>query len=447
MLKLRRNLSMLAVIGLVTAGVIPAMADQTYDEASAAFQGGDYEVAAEKFKELIDKTPSWGPGYVVLGQSYFMIGQPDLGDRTIARAGEVDVETDLFQAYLSAAKMLQKEKRFADAILPYERALANAEPPNRPSTAISLAYCCLTAGQSDRARETLEAYQEEFGADTTSAFYLALACKKLDDYPCALGSLRAADWSSAPESQAVKAREYLAKWSHHWALLPANKDRQKDLLIEAVGDTRPWFTADPSDPSAVRYHSETLLAAGLAHESIEELTPVAAADPANCAVQAAIAKAYNSRHEIKNAVTWATRAVECDSSNAEAHVQLAAANILQMQSEHNDLAQVQRDLARIRDAVAALEKAIEADPNHQRAGPLLADARKTLVDLQRAEKMFVERNAAYQQQVDAVERENIRERCRVILWKLDTESEILTPEEEAFNKEQRCKQYAAKQGG
>jgi tetratricopeptide (TPR) repeat protein len=434
--------ALVVLFALVVGAISPVspVAAGTYEEASAAFQAGDYDLAAEKFQQLIEESPEWSPGYVVLGQCYYLTGRPQQGDETIRKAAEIDPETDLFQAYFGVGQMLYDQKRYGEASLPLERALEYAEDTEKGTTVMKLAYSYLTAGEFEKARATIEELQQTVGADSVSSFYLALACQKLGDYPCALKSLREASRSGGEDAQAAQVREYLAKWSHHWALLPANKANREALLVEAVADTRAWFDADPGNPSAVRYYGETLLAAGDAARIVAEFRPLA--QTGNCVAQTALAKAYNSLGKAADARTAATEAVSCDPSSAEAHVQLASADILLLRPEHTDVEQVRVDLERTREAVASLERALKLQADHAHAKSLLGDARNTLGDLTRAEKMFVDRQQAYIDAVEDAERQNIRSQCQAILWKLETESEKLTAEEEAFREEHDCRQYA-----
>ena len=62
-----------------------------------------------------------------------------------------------------------------------------------------------------------------------------MTCQKQDDYECALDALRIARQKGPTGNRAGKVLEYLAKWSHHWALPPANGSKRDKLILQAAG--------------------------------------------------------------------------------------------------------------------------------------------------------------------------------------------------------------------
>jgi tetratricopeptide (TPR) repeat protein len=428
---------------LLAGSLVQAAEPSTYDEAVAAFERGDYEAAADGFEALIEASPAWAPGHVVLGQCYYLLGRPEAGDESIRTAQEMDPQTDLFAAYYAAGQLLYKQEYFDQAIPPLEKAVEHAPAAHEKRASLQLAYSYLKADRHEQARASFETWQDRYGVDPDSSYFLALACRELDDYPCALQNLRRAVPADGEGKRERKRLEYLARWSYDWALLPENRPRREELIREAVADTRPWYEAEPQDPTALRYHVEALLAAGRFEDAIDVLVPVASGDQDNCTAQTLLAKAFNAIADGRQAERWASEALACAPINAEAHVELAAAYIHQLRQEHARLEEVREDQALIQKTVAALRKAIETDPDgNSRAEGLLTDAQHTLERLDQAEADFVDRDLDYKGQLREAQLQEIRRRCQNIMWIVEHDPERLSTEDEAFKAEHDCKQYA-----
>ena len=183
------SLAGLVLCASLVCVAVPAAGDETYEEAVAAFQGGDYELAATKFQELIDSSPEWAPGYIVLGQCQYMLGQHDEAEQSIGKAAEIDAETDLYAAYMAPGQLLYKARRFAEAARPLARALEHAPATHHRSTALKLGYSHFLAREHDAARTVLEDCRQRYGFDPESGYYLAVACQRTGDYSCAIDNL------------------------------------------------------------------------------------------------------------------------------------------------------------------------------------------------------------------------------------------------------------------
>jgi tetratricopeptide (TPR) repeat protein len=428
---------------LLAVTFVQASEPSTYDEAVAAFERGAYDAAADRFRDLIEANPTWAPGHVVLGQCYYLLGRSEPGEESIRTARELDPQTDLFAAYYAAGQLLYKQEHFDRAIPPLEKAVEHAPVTHEKQTLLQLAYSFLMADRHEQARASFETWQDRYGVDSDSSYFLALACRELSDYPCALQNLRRAVPTGGEEQRGRKRLEYLAKWSHYWALLSENRSRREELIQAAVADTRSWYEAEPRDPTALRYHVETFLAAGRVEDAIDVLVPLATRHQGNCTAQTLLARAFNAVADGRRAEKWASEAVACAPINAEAHVELAAAYIHQLRHEHAKLEEVREDQALARKTVAALRKAIESDSDGtSRAERLVADAQHTLERLDQAEAEFMDQELDYQNQLRDAQLQEIRQRCQNIMWIIGHDPLRLSTEDEAFHGQHDCKQYA-----
>ena len=424
------------VLALSSASLSPALASAQalYEQAIAAFEPGDYESAANGFQAILDDTPEWAPGHVALAQCRYLLGHPESAEHSLHRAVEADAGTDLFGAYMSVGQLLFKEKRYADAIAPLEHALVRAVESQRKPAQLKLGYAYYFDGRYGPAREALQRYRERYGVEAEPAYYLALSCKREGDYPCALDALEAAREAGSERPRVV---EYLAVWSRYWALATENRERREPLLAAAVGRTRAWHRADPANEAALAAHAETLLAARRFDDLVRELSRLVEAGTASCVCSAWIARALNGRGDASAAEGWARRAIDCDGDSAEGHVELAAARVLQMRPSHTDVEEVRRDIDRARSALEALDVALRVDPHGEsRAAALRAELATTLERLLAAERDFVERDV----EVDRIRREEIRQRCLAIRWKM-THGGAVSAEERTFDEEHDCRQF------
>jgi tetratricopeptide (TPR) repeat protein len=421
--------------------------DLAYKEAVAAFQGEEYERAAGLFEKLLEEDPDWAAGYVILGQCQLMLGDAERADGSILKAKELDPETELFEAYVGAGQMLFKKKDFPRAAAALERALRHAGDTEKRQTWLQLAYAYLQGGQPEESRKSIEKYQAEYGADGTSTMYLALACQKMKDYPRALEVLREASGAATERGQKLQLLEYLAKWSHYWALLPDNQSRRQELLDQAVTDTRSWYVADWENPEAQEHYAEMLFAAGREKQVIDEFYDEAGRDDANCRAKTMLAKAFNALGDANQAEAWAEGATRCDPTDADSFVELAVARVHQLRPEHSQVAEASGDRALAEGAVESLRRALEIEKDHRRATSLLGEAEKSLRELKQTEADLRRSDEAYRKIAREADQERIERQCLAIHWKRQKESGGITAEDEAFFEEHDCRQYVPTNDG
>jgi tetratricopeptide (TPR) repeat protein len=428
-----------AVVSLSTIGIPALAADPLYERAVASFRSADYEQAARLFEELIERSPSWADGHLSLGHCYYLLGEPGKGHESIRVAAEWDPEVDRFKAYFGTGETLYRQRRFEEAVAPLERALEHAPGPEgddrRKSATFRLAQTYLLVDRPLDARPLLERYVDLYGIDFRSAYNLGLACRKLGDDRCALTNMRLAATTSSEENPSYrKAQEYLARWSHSWALrAEAPEIRDTERLSDAIDATRTWYEAEPGDPRAVECYAETLLVAGRGEDVVRELRP-AATRAGSCAARLLTARALNSLGNCSEAETWARAAVLCDPTLADAHVELAAAHIHSVRPEPTGLDEVRIAEKRMTQVVDSLRQALAVEPGHRRAATMLMEAEVTLERLGQVAGDLV---AALR----ADELENTRQRCLRLLWTRQRESRELTPEEESFFRQADCRQH------
>lgn len=427
------------VVSLSAIGMAALAADPVYEQAVASFNDADYEQAAKLFEERIESSPSWADGHLSLGICYYLLGEPGKGHESIRVAAEWDPGVDSFKAYFGAGERLYRQRRFDEAVAPLELALERASKEENSdrdkSASFRLAQTYLLVDRPLDARPLLERYVGLYGIDFRSAYNLGLACRKLEDDPCALKSMSLAVKTSSEESPSHrKAQETLARWSHAWAIRAEDpENRERERLSDAIDATRRWFEAEPDAPRAAEFYAETLLVAGRGEDVVRELRPAATRD-GYCAARLLTARALNSLGNGSEAETWARAAVLCDPTVADAHVELAAAHIHRVRLEPAGLDGILASEKRMLQAVESLRHALDLEPGHRRAATLLADTELSLV---RLEEVAGELVAAVREN----DREVTRQRCLGLLWTRQRESRELTPEEETFFLQQECRQY------
>lgn len=435
-----RSVHRLAAFVICTAVLVPVMAqDSTYDVAAEALRSGDYVAAAAGFERLIEDRPGWVPGHVALGQCYYLLGQPERGESRLRHAATLDPRPDLFLAYYAVGQMLYQKQQYARAIAPLKRALEYAGATQRVSTELRLAHAYLMADRATDARRSLEAWITAHGESFDSSYYLALACRKLGDYDCALAGLRTARRVDDAKACERGLPEKLAGWSYYWSVRPENAGRRERLVDAAVADARSWYELDTADAAATRHYAETLVAAERYSDAEELLSPLAARDEKDCGSRLLLARAANGSREAEEAERWASDALSCDPTADGALVELAAAQIGRLVPEHSDLAEVRADLELLNRAIASLDRAIElAGDGVARARTLRAAALETTDRLKQVEAELIERDEQYDIDVKTAQLEEIRRRCETALWKAD-HGLGLTDEEKAFVREADCR--------
>lgn len=420
----------------------PAAGGETYDQASVAFQNGDYPRAAILFQELLDNSPEWAPGYTVLGQCLYMIGQPGEAEKAIAEAEKIDSETDLYSAYMAPGQLLYKARRFSEATRPLERALQHTREGHHRSTLLKLGYAHFQAKEFNKARVVLDRFQNRYGFDADTGYYLAVACQRSGDYACAIETMQRVAESDGKMKPERKIDEQLARWSHYRALAPENRDRRDALLVEALTFTRSWLKAQPDNPLALEYHGKTLLAADDLDGLIRELAPIAQQESGNCLAATLLAKGHNNANRGEAAERWAHTAMACDPESAIAMLELAVAQVSLLRSEHSNLDNVREDQRVTRAARETLAQALTVDPSlGSRATSLQAQLQMTSEILDRTEKEFMLRDQGYRDDVTRANAEAIRQRCTNILWLLRDEARPLSQDDLAFYGENNCRQF------
>ncbi|MCP3981023.1 MAG: hypothetical protein GY716_17135 [bacterium] len=436
----------LAIALLLLTGLLLPASASTYEEAKAAFESGDYEQAAAKFRDLTEQNPTWAPGYVTLAQCHYLMGQAKRGEEAMGLALEVDPETDVFAAYSGVGQLLYNKKDYATAVPALQRATESAPDTSLEQTRLKLGYAQFMAKQYDGARVTLGEHAQQAGFDADPSYYLAIACQRTGDYDCALDNLRQLDEAGVEGARAQKIAQYLAQWSHYWALSPRNKARRGQLLAAAADDTRAWFEFERDNPEAVETYARTLLAAGRESDLVDTLTPVAEAHPEQCVTHTLLAKASNELDRHSTAETWAGRAIECSPKDPDAHVELAVARLTRLRAEHSTVDEVQRDVELTRNALASVERALQLDDEAgKRATSLKSQLQSTLARLQQAERAISANDAAYDAAVAAADLEQEAERCRTIYWAKRDESRDLSTDDEEFYRARDCGRYVARE--
>ncbi len=426
------------------AGLLAApISASTFDEAKAALERQDYELAAERYLVLTAENPEWAPGWVTLGQCYYFLGEPEKGREAIEKGKGLDPLVNLFPAYMSVGQALYSNKHYAKAVFALERAAEHAPADRAVSVGLTLGYAQYLAKLYQPARETLDRYIERSGFDEEPVFYLALACQRIQDYPCALENLRRLQASGVSAARASKVNKYLAEWSRYWALAPHNESRRDALLADAVGDTLAWFEAEPGNSDAVRSYGKTLLAAERPDDLIAALVPIVSTHPEQCTARTLLAKANNAMKRSSEAERWAAEAVGCDPDDAEAHVELGVAHSAQLRTEHTTIEDVHRDQALASSALASIKRGIQlSEAAGKRATELQGQLRKALARLDQVEAEIAEHEENHRRELADATWVEIAHRCKTLYWARRDDSRAVSPEDEAYYRKHDCDKFA-----
>ncbi len=432
------------LLSSLCAGLLAApISASTYDEAKAALERHDFELAAEKFLILTEENAEWAPGWVTLGQCYYFLGESEKGHEAIEKGKGLDPLINLFPAYMSVGQALYNDKQYAKAVFALERAAEHAPADRAVSVGLTLGYAQYLAEQYATARKTLDRYIERSGFDEEPVFYLALACQRTQDYPCALENLRRLQDSGPSGARAPKVNKYLAEWSRYWALAPENESRRDALLVDAVGDTFAWFEAEPGNPGAVVSYGKTLLAAERPGDLIAALGPAASAHPEQCPTRTLLAKANNAMKQNSLAERWAAEAVGCDPDDAEAHVELGVARSAQLRTEHTTIEEVHRDQALATSALESINRGIHLNEGAgKRATELQGQLRKALARLDQVEAEIAEHEEDHRRKIAEATGVEIAQRCKTLYWARRDDSRAVSPEDEAYYRKHDCDKFA-----
>jgi len=425
------------VAGLLLATGTAASDNPIYDETIDAFQAGDFRSAALGFEQLVDQNPNWAAGLVSLGQSYLMLGEFDEAKRSIAGAKAADPQVDLYRAYWIPGNLLYLDRRYDAAAVSLDLALTHAPDAVRLETSLRLSHAILLNGDYEVARSRLVQHVDQFGRTYKAAYYLGLACRKVDDLDCALENLREA--RRIDPQQAVAFEENLAKWSRSWALQPENGDRRRELLEGALEDARRWLESHPENTTAQEHYANNLLGVGQVARLVEEFRAIAEADRRNCGAPLYVARGFNYQKDGTRAAEWARTAASCDPRSAAAHRELSAALVRQLGTSYESLEQVRGAREVIRQARTAARRSLELSPEDNRlAEEILSETDTTIEHLERVELELIAADKARQDEMQG----EIRERCKILWWKSRTAGQDLTVEETRFFDEHECLQYA-----
>ncbi len=432
------------LLSCLCAGVLTApIFASTYDEAKAALERRDFELAAEKFLILTEENPEWAPWWVTLGRCYYFLGEPGKGNEAIEKGKGLDPRVNLFPAYMSVGQALYEAKQYSKAVFALERAAEHAPADRAVSVGLMLGYAQYLAQQYRAARETLDRCIERSEFDEEPVFYLALACQRTQDYPCALENLRRLQDSDLSAARAPKVNKYLAEWSRYWALASENETQRDALLVDAVGDTRAWFEAEPGNSEAVVSYGRTLLAAERPGDLIAALVPTASAHSEQCPARTLLAKANNAMKRSSEAERWAVEAVGCDPGDAEAHVELGVARSARLRTEHTTIEEVHRDQALATSALESINRGIHlSESAGKRATELQGQLRKALARLDQVESEIADDNEKYGREVSGAAEEEIAGRCKSIVWIRRDDSRVVSSEDEAYFRQNDCERYA-----
>ncbi len=121
-----RNLTRALITAVLVVGVaVPARAG--WDEGVKAFKSGNYSVAAKEFQGVVEATPDYAAGYLMLGQSLTKLNRDEDAVRAYRKAYDLDPNNVQYQFALANAFL--DTKRYGDAAQLFGR----IDPSSLPS--------------------------------------------------------------------------------------------------------------------------------------------------------------------------------------------------------------------------------------------------------------------------------------------------------------------------
>lgn len=161
---MKRKISLESIVLAIALVTISAVALADWTQGIAAFNTGDYQVAAEHFTEITRSNPTWPGGYYMLGRSQTEIGDGPEAILNLQKAFDLDPsDTDTIIA-LGQALMTESEFHETRQLLE-EADTESMSPALHSQAAILLASAMLAEGEAEEAVNHL---QGRIGEDTTN---------------------------------------------------------------------------------------------------------------------------------------------------------------------------------------------------------------------------------------------------------------------------------------
>ena len=145
------------------------------------FENGQYAVALDEFKKVVQIDPNFGDAHNLGGMIYMALGDRQVAETQFRRA--VSLNPRDANALHNLGWLQCEERRYAEAVQSFERALAVPTYPDRARTLMTQGICEARAGDRAKAEATLMRSYELDAGNPITGYNLSQLLYLRGDYP------------------------------------------------------------------------------------------------------------------------------------------------------------------------------------------------------------------------------------------------------------------------
>lgn len=289
-----------AVVAVAGAGVATA----GWEEGVAAFRAGNFQVAAQEFSAVVEKTPEYDGGQYMLGATLLKLNRHDEALQHLRKAYELKPDNVTYQFAL--AKGYLDAQRYGDAVQMLQKIDEAALPKTQQDEYHQMLAVALDkSGNSEAALAALKKLTETSPNDSDAWYRYGTAAFNAGDTAAGVAALEKA---VSLDGADARKREALAKALLRQARETDGDARKKAIYDKAVEVASDLATAQPTYES-VLFLGELQLGAGQYREAVATLQKAAAANDTPWLPHYYLAQAYTLLGDYDNAEASARAAL------------------------------------------------------------------------------------------------------------------------------------------
>ncbi|MEW5805846.1 MAG: tetratricopeptide repeat protein [Acidobacteriota bacterium] len=285
-----------------------------YKQGAQYFKQGKYVEAASEFQTEVDQAPNYDYGFYMLGMCYMMLGKYDVSLNHFKKA--IELSPDKFDYHNGLARLYLKQKKYFFVVDTLNSAASLA---NTPEEKYQLYYArgLANAGQK-KYPESIDDLKKakQIRVDQTILEQLGKSCYQVDDFDCAMESLKEAVRMNANSHDA---NYYLSKSLIEKAKREKDKQKKRSLYTEAIAHAEKAVKLKPGDVESMNLIAGANFGAGNIDKAIEHFKEVIRIKPNHCWAMINIGKALIAQQKYQDAESWLDKAVKCDVQSAIAY--------------------------------------------------------------------------------------------------------------------------------
>ena len=144
------------------------------------FENGQYTVALDEFKKVIQIDPNFGDAHNLGGMIYMALGDRRVAEAQFQRAISINARDP--NAWHNLGWLQCEERRYPEAVQSFERALAIPTYPDRARTLMTQGICEARSGDRAKAEATLMRSYELDAANPVAGYNLSQLLYQRGDY-------------------------------------------------------------------------------------------------------------------------------------------------------------------------------------------------------------------------------------------------------------------------